>query len=132
MIGKSLGRYQIVAKLGVKAEWARSTVRATQSSIARSRSKSCPSRSRTIRNASRAFEREAKMLAALNHPNIATIHGFEDAQGIKVLVMELVEGQPLPTGSPSRRFRSRTPCRSRGKSPRPSRPPTNRASCIAT
>jgi eukaryotic-like serine/threonine-protein kinase len=41
------------------------------------------------------FEREAKNLAALNHPNIATIHGFEDAQGIQALVMELVEGPTL-------------------------------------
>ena len=41
------------------------------------------------------FEREAKTLAALNHPNIAIIHGFEDATGIKALVMELVEGLTL-------------------------------------
>ena len=41
------------------------------------------------------FEREAKTLAALNHPNIAIIHGFEDADGIKALVMELVEGPTL-------------------------------------
>ena len=41
------------------------------------------------------FEREAKLLASLNHPNIATIHGFEDADGIKALVLELVEGPTL-------------------------------------
>jgi len=41
------------------------------------------------------FEREAKTLAALNHPNIAIIHGFEEADGIKALVMELVEGPTL-------------------------------------
>jgi eukaryotic-like serine/threonine-protein kinase len=41
------------------------------------------------------FEREAKTLAALNHPNIAQIHGLEKAEGIRALVMELVEGLTL-------------------------------------
>jgi serine/threonine protein kinase/tetratricopeptide (TPR) repeat protein len=41
------------------------------------------------------FGREARVLAALNHPNIAHIHGFEDSTGVPALVMELVEGQTL-------------------------------------
>jgi serine/threonine protein kinase len=41
------------------------------------------------------FEREAKTLAALNHPNIAQVYGFEKADGIRALVMELVEGETL-------------------------------------
>ena len=41
------------------------------------------------------FEREAKTLAALNHPNIAIIHGFQEEQGIQALVMELIEGPTL-------------------------------------
>ena len=41
------------------------------------------------------FRREAQMLAALNHPNIAHIHGFEDADGVHALVMELVDGPTL-------------------------------------
>ena len=41
------------------------------------------------------FEREAKLLASLNHPNIAVIHGFEEAMGKRFLVMELVEGETL-------------------------------------
>jgi serine/threonine protein kinase len=41
------------------------------------------------------FEREAKVLASLNHTNIATIYGFEDSAGVQVLVMELVEGPTL-------------------------------------
>jgi eukaryotic-like serine/threonine-protein kinase len=41
------------------------------------------------------FEREAKTLAALNHPNIAIIHGLEKSQGTYALVMELVEGEDL-------------------------------------
>ena len=41
------------------------------------------------------FEREAKTLAALNHPHIAQIHGLEDAGTTRALVMELVEGEDL-------------------------------------
>ena len=41
------------------------------------------------------FEREAKLLASLNHPNIAAIHGFEEDNGTHCLVMELVEGDTL-------------------------------------
>jgi eukaryotic-like serine/threonine-protein kinase len=41
------------------------------------------------------FEREAQVLASLNHPNIAAIHGLEESNGIRALVMELVEGETL-------------------------------------
>jgi len=41
------------------------------------------------------FQREAKMLAALNHPNIATIFGLEHSDGVQYLVMELVPGDTL-------------------------------------
>ena len=41
------------------------------------------------------FEREAKLLASLNHPNIATIHGLEESNGKHYLVMELVPGENL-------------------------------------
>jgi Tol biopolymer transport system component len=41
------------------------------------------------------FEREAKTLASLNHPNIAAIYGFEKSAGLHALVMELVEGDDL-------------------------------------
>ena len=39
------------------------------------------------------FEREAKLLTSLNHPAIATLHGLEDIDGTRFLVMELVEGE---------------------------------------
>ena len=41
------------------------------------------------------FEREAKLLASLNHPNIAAIYGLEEHEGMRFLVLELVEGPTL-------------------------------------
>jgi len=41
------------------------------------------------------FEREARVLASLNHPHVATLYGFEEALGTHFLVMELVEGETL-------------------------------------
>jgi serine/threonine-protein kinase len=41
------------------------------------------------------FTREAQILASLNHPNIAAIHGIEEAEGTRALVVELVEGPTL-------------------------------------
>src|SRR2546427_12143955 len=41
------------------------------------------------------FEREARLLAALNHPHIGAIYGFEEREGIHALVLELVEGETL-------------------------------------
>ena len=59
------------------------------------------------------FEREAQAVAALNHPNIVTIHSVEEDRGIPFLTMELVEGRPLnevmtagPDGARSRCFAS--------------------------
>jgi serine/threonine protein kinase len=41
------------------------------------------------------FRREAEVLAALNHPNIATVHGFEEDAGRVAIAMELVDGESL-------------------------------------
>ena len=78
------------------------------------------------------FEREARVLASLSHPNIAGIFGLEDVDGKRFLVMEVAEGETLsdriargPSPSPTR---SASPSRS----PRPSRSPTRRASSTAT
>jgi serine/threonine protein kinase len=54
------------------------------------------------------FQREAQLLAALNHPNIAAIYGLEDEGSVRAIVMELVDGYtltgPLPVADtlPSR------------------------------
>ena len=52
------------------------------------------------------FEREAQLLASLNHPNIAHVHGLEESGGVCALVMELVEG---PTLAETLRVRSALP-----------------------
>jgi TolB-like protein len=43
------------------------------------------------------FEREARTVARLNHPNIVTLHSVEDSEGVRFLTMELLEGEPLST-----------------------------------
>ena len=55
------------------------------------------------------FNREARAIAALNHPHIVTIYSTEEADGVRFLTMELVEGQALdalipPSGLPLPRF----------------------------
>ena len=53
------------------------------------------------------FKREAQILASLNHPNIAQIHGIEESEGTRALVLELVEGPTLTASSPSTSFADR-------------------------
>ena len=43
----------------------------------------------------RAVQARSAVLAALNHPNIAAIYGFEEAEGVQALVLELVDGPTL-------------------------------------
>ena len=78
------------------------------------------------------FEREARVLASLNHPNIATIHGVEEGDGVPALVMELVDGETLAERIARGPLPSPTRWRSPRRSPTRSRPRTRRASCTAT
>ena len=64
------------------------------------------------------FEREAKLLAQLHHPNIASIFGLEESDGVRALVMELVDGPdarraPGARAASRRREPRRSPARSR-------------------
>ena len=80
------------------------------------------------------------MLASLNHPNICAIYGIEESNGIRFLILELVEGETLADKLAACRVHGRTAegCRSmtcwtsRGKSPRPSKSRTTRGSFTAT
>jgi serine/threonine protein kinase/TolB-like protein len=94
MIGTTLTHYRITAKLGEGGMG--EVYRAIDTRLGRDVAiKVLPaSISRDPQSLAR-FEREAKALAALNHPNIAGIHGFEADQGTHFLVLELVEGETL-------------------------------------
>src|SRR5215831_7365983 len=46
------------------------------------------------------FKREAQVLASLNHPHIAAIYGIEEVDGVRALVMELVDGDTLRCPQP--------------------------------
>ena len=78
------------------------------------------------------FQREAQVLASLNHPHIGAIYGFEDSGETHALVLELVEGEtladriargPLPFDEALPIARARSPTRSKRR--------TSRASSIA-
>jgi WD40-like Beta Propeller Repeat len=58
-------------------------------------SNASPSRSRAIPIASHVFQREAEVLASLNHPHIAAIYDLQEIGGARFLVLELVEGEML-------------------------------------
>ena len=78
------------------------------------------------------FQREAKVVASLNHPNIVTIHSVEEADGVHFLTMELVEGHDLERCCRPTAFRSPRSSTSRCRSPMPWRRRTSRASSTAT
>ena len=92
--GTRLGVYQVTAPLGeggMGQVW-----RARDTRLNRDVALKCLPDSFANDSDRRArFTREAQTLAALNHPNIAGIHGLEESGGIAALVMELVEGEDL-------------------------------------
>ncbi len=78
------------------------------------------------------FEREAKVLASLNHPNIGSIYGLDEAEGVRALVLELVEGPTLADRIKQGPIPIDEACPSPGRSPKPSKRPTSRTSSTAT
>ena len=64
-------------------------------SAATSRSRFCPPTSRPIRTRLARFRREARAVAALNHPHIVTIYSIEEDERRPFMTMELVEGRSL-------------------------------------
>lgn len=99
MIGQRLAHYTIVDKIG--AGGMGDVYRARDEQLDRDVAiKVLPvACSRNVARI-RRFEREARTLAALNHPNIATVFGFHEDKGVHLLAMELVDGQTLSTAIP--------------------------------
>ena len=92
--GSRVGAYEVVAPLGRggMGEVYRARDRNLHRDVA---IKALPDLFLQDRDRLARFEREARMLASLNHPNIAAIYGLEDQDGAKFLILELVEGQTL-------------------------------------
>ena len=92
--GNRLGPYEIVSALG--AGGMGEVYRARDAKLARDVAiKILPSGLAGDAERLTRFEREARMLAALNHPHIAAIYGFEESGAVRGLVLELVEGETL-------------------------------------
>src|SRR5262245_9006161 len=94
MIGRQLGHYRITGQLGkggmgivFLAEDTRLGRRVALKVLPPELAHDATRRAR--------FEREARAVAALNHPNIVTIHSVEEIDGVSFLTMELVEGSRL-------------------------------------
>src|SRR5262245_35350508 len=94
MIGKTLGNYRIEQELGAGGMGvvylAADTKLGRQVAIKVLPEAFAQNPERLVR-----FEREARTLASLNHPNIAAIHGLEESDGIRYLILELVPGLTL-------------------------------------
>ena len=94
MIGKRLGHYEILEKIGEggmgEVYRAHDTKLDRDVAIKTISTGLAPSAERLAR-----FQREARAVAALNHPNIVTIYSIEEIDGILFLSMELIEGQSL-------------------------------------
>lgn len=94
MTGHTLGHYRIEQKLGAGGMGV--VYRATDSKLGRQVAiKVLPEALARHPERLVRFEREARMLAALNHPNIAAIYGLEECGGVHYLVLELVPGLTL-------------------------------------
>ena len=92
--GTRLGPYQIVDEIGVGGMG--EVYRARDTKLGRDVAlKILPDAFAADPDRLARFQREAKTLASLNHPNIGGIHGLEESNGVTALVMELVEGEDL-------------------------------------
>ena len=92
--GDKLGAYEILSQIGVggmgEVYLARDTTLGREVAI-----KVLPEAFAKDAERLARFEREARLLASLNHPNIATVHGLEQSGDVRFLVMELVPGETL-------------------------------------
>ena len=91
MIGKTLGTFECTALLGKGGMG--EVYKAKDQKLGRDVAiKVLPEEFAKDMDRVARFQREAKLLASLNHPNIAAIHGLEESDGTHFLVLELIEG----------------------------------------
>ena len=94
MLGTRIGAYEVLASLG--AGGMGEVFRARDTRLERIVTlKVLPRAFAADAERLARFEREAKLLASLNHPNVATLYGLEDPGGAPCLVLEFVEGESL-------------------------------------
>ena len=92
--GETVGSYQVLGKLG--AGGMGEVYRARDTGLGREVAlKVLPEAFARDSERMARFEREARLLASLNHPHIAVIYGLEEIDGVRAIVMELVEGDEL-------------------------------------
>jgi len=94
MVGQTIGQYKIQQELGAGGMGV--VYRAADSKLGRDVAiKVLPTEFAKDPERLARFEREARLLASLNHPNVAAIHGLEETDGIPYLVLEFVAGETL-------------------------------------
>ena len=94
MIGQTISHYEITEKIGEGGMG--EVYRAQDTTLKREVAiKVLPEQFTQDTERLARFQREAQVLASLNHPNIAAIHSFEHSDGVHFLAMELVEGETL-------------------------------------
>jgi len=94
LTGRTIAQYRVTAKLGEGGMG--QVYRATDTKLKRDVAiKVLPTELTDDEDSRARFEREAQLLAQLHHPNIAAIFGFEEWEGVRAIVMELVEGPTL-------------------------------------
>src|SRR5256885_1895128 len=92
--GTRIGPYEITSSIG--AGGMGEVYRAKDSKLGRDVAiKVLPAALAASQDHMSRFRREAQVLASLNHPNIAIVHGLEENDGVTALVMEFVDGETL-------------------------------------
>ena len=130
--GTRVGPYEVIAQLGVGGMG--EVYRATDPALKRDVALKVLSEAfLTDANRLARLQREAEVLASLNHPNVAQIYGLERSEGRSALVMELVDGVTLAERIAQGRIAAeRSPRYRAADRGGASRPRTSAASCIAT